>query len=182
MDPREADLVRRFQKGDLEAAGALVKKYTKITVGLIYSNVGRIQEADDLVQEVFLEAQKSAMRIRNPDSFPSWMYKITQRVCNRWLREHKRAPVSLEQPEDIQGSQSEANEEESEAEQVRRVVDAMPRRLREVIYMRYFQELSYERMGDLLDISSSAVNARLMKARKLLKSRLASGRVTDRAD
>lgn len=182
MDPREADLVRRFQEGDVEAASALVRKYTKITVGLVYSNIGRVQEADDLVQEVFLEAQKSALRIRNPDSFASWMYKITQRVCNRWLREHKRAPMSLEEPEEIQGPGSETNEDEIEAQEVRRVVDAMPRRLREVIYMRYFQDLSYERMGDLLGISSSAVNARLMKARKLLRSRLASEGDLDRAE
>jgi len=174
MDPHDADLVRRFQKGDSRAASALVKKYTKITIGLVYSSIGRVQDVEDLVQEVFLEAQKSVKQIRNPDRFSSWLYKITQRVCNRWLRDHRRAPTSLEVPEEIQGPQLPEVEGDVAAHQIRETVDGMPTPLREVVYLRYFQNLSYDKMGELLGISPSAVNARLMKARRLLKSRITS--------
>ena len=174
-DPREADLVRRFQEGDLEAADALARKYTRVTVGLIYSSIGAVQESDDLVQEVFLEAQKSVKRLRDPARFPSWLYKITRRVCNRWVREHRRAPQHLETPEEVeQPPESEQSAGPTPGE-IRRIVDRMPQALREVVYMRYFDSLSYERMAALLGISPSAINARLMKARKLLRSRLAPG-------
>lgn len=171
-DPREADLVRRFQEGDQDAADALVKKYTRVTVGLIYSTIGAVQESDDLVQEVFLEAQKSVRRLRDPARFPSWLYKITRRVCNRWLRDHQRAPKHLETPEEIEQPPESAQGTGPSPDEIRRTVDGMPQALREVIYMRYFESLSYERMSALLDISPSAINARLMKARKLLKSRM----------
>lgn len=174
MDPLVADLVRRFQKGDSRAASALVKKYTKITIGLVYSSIGRVQDVEDLVQEVFLEAQKSVKQIRNPDSFSSWLYKITQRVCNRWLREHRKAPTNLEVPEEIQSPQPSEVEGDVAAHQIRETIDGMPTLLREVVYLRYFQNLSYDKMGELLGISPSAVNARLMKARRLLKSRISS--------
>ena len=179
MDPIEADLVQRFQRGDYEAASVLIKKYTKVIVGLVYSNVGRIQEAEDLVQDVFLETQKSVRHLRNPDRFASWLYKITQRVCNRWVRESRRAPGRLEEPEEVVETSQEPNEGEIKAEEVRRVVDGMPRSFREVVYMRYFQNLTYERMGALLDISPSAVNARLMKARKLLRNRIGAMKDTE---
>ena len=174
-DPREADLVRRFQEGDVDAADALAKKYTRVTVGLVYSNIGAVQECDDLVQEVFLEAQKSVKHLRDPARFPSWLYKITRRVCNRWVREHRRAPQLLETPEEVEQPPESDGGAGPTPDDIRRVVDGMPQALREVIYMRYFETLSYERMAALLGISPSAINARLMKARKLLKSRMASG-------
>ena len=169
-DPREADLVRRFQDGDVEAADALAKKYTRVTVGLVYSNIGAVQECDDLVQEVFLEAQKSVKHLRDPARFPSWLYKITRRVCNRWVREHRRAPQLLETPEEVEQPPESDGGAGPTPDEIRRVVDGMPQALREVI-----ETLSYERMAALLGISPSAINARLMKARKLLKSRMASG-------
>ncbi|MBN2490804.1 MAG: sigma-70 family RNA polymerase sigma factor [Planctomycetes bacterium] len=175
MDPREADLVVRFQKGDDEAAAVLVKRYAKLTAGLIYSHIGRVQDADDLLQDVFLEAQKSIGHIRNPDRFSSWLYKITRRVCNRWLRDHRRAPVGLEEPEEIAGPAAESADSAGQGVRIRHAVDAMPKSLREVIYMRYFESLSYERMGEVLGISASAVNARLLKARRLLRKRWSSG-------
>ena len=170
MEPRAADLVRRFQDGDESASELLFRRSTPTTLGLIYAFVGRVQDAEDLVQEVFLEAQKSIAHLRNPASFSSWLYKITQRVCNRWLREQQRAPKGLESPEDIvDAAESAADDEQL---RIRATVDGMAQPLREVIYLRYFHAASYEQMGTTLGISASAVNARLMKARKILKIRL----------
>ena len=135
MDPREADLVRRFQRGDDEAAGVLVRRYAKVTAGLIYSNIGPVQDVDDLVQDVFLEAQKSVGGIRNPDRFPSWLYKITQRVCNRWLRENRRAPVTLEEPEEIEGPAPRSADPQGEVTRVRAAVDGMPKSLRLILVL-----------------------------------------------
>lgn len=170
MEPRDADLVRRFQRGDASAGETLFRKHTSTTLSLVTAFVGRVQDADDLVQEVFLEAQRSVAHLRNPASFASWVYKITQRVCSRWLRDQRKAPAGLESPEEVVDETP--TDKQRELNRVRAAVDGMPAPLREVLHLRYFDQHSYEQMGEVLGISASAVNARLIKAKRLLRTRL----------
>ncbi len=171
MDPREADLIRKFQQGDDDAANAVARRFAPVIVGLVYANVGRTQDAEDLVQEILLEAQQSIDRLRDPTRFRSWIYKITQRVCTRWRRSSGRAPDLLDSPEHVLDRESTGIEPER-AKRIREVVATMKAPLREVIHMRYFQELPYEHIAEFLGISTAAVNARLIKARQLLGERL----------
>ncbi len=90
-------MIRRFLNGDQEAFTELVRQWEAKVFNLAWRYLGNREDAQDVVQETFLSIFKSAKNLRDPDSFPTWIYRITLNHCrSRWRR---RAPeLSLEDP------------------------------------------------------------------------------------
>lgn len=94
----EADqVIRRFLNGDQEAFTELVRQWEAKVFNLAWRYLGNREDAQDVVQETFLSVFKSARGLRDPDSFPTWLYRITLNHCrSRWRR---RPPgLSLDDP------------------------------------------------------------------------------------
>ncbi|MFP4497774.1 MAG: RNA polymerase sigma factor, partial [Vulcanimicrobiota bacterium] len=75
MDP-DLEIVRRFKDGDKLAFTELVNKYKKPILNLVYKMTGRVDEAEDMAQEVFLRAYKGLPKFKENARFFTWLYKI----------------------------------------------------------------------------------------------------------
>jgi RNA polymerase sigma-70 factor (ECF subfamily) len=99
-DPQgdEADqVIRRFLKGDEQAFTELVRQWESKIFNLAWRYLGNREDAQDVVQETFLSVFKSAKNLRDPGSFPTWLYRITLNHCrSRWRR--KSPDLSLDDP------------------------------------------------------------------------------------
>ena len=79
------EAVRKFQAGDEDGFTDIVRQWEKRIFNLAWRFVGSREDAQDVVQETFLSVFKSLNGLRDPKSFPSWLYRIALNHCRaRW--------------------------------------------------------------------------------------------------
>ena len=122
------------------------------------------QLAEDAVQETFLRAYRSYSRFRGESQDKTWLTRIAVNVCKSALRRER--PLSLlDAPEGSYESQF-------RDDTVLQAVCALPQKLREVVLLYYFQELSTPEIAKLLHLPRNVITARLSRARARLKTDL----------
>ena len=180
MPISDAALVERTVSGDPVAFGTLVERYKLLAYSTAFTYVQNIDDAQDLAQESFVKAFLSIGSLKNPATFPSWLRRIVANVCKDWLKKRRLPTVDMDKV-DVERIRDTGEDEiierirsEKKSKVVARAVDSLPERYRQVVLLRYFSNLSYEEIGEFLKISKSAVNIRLVRARILLRKKLAN--------
>ncbi len=129
---------------------------------------GNIADACDLAQETYAKALAHYAADR-PANLQAWIMRIARNTCLDQARRKKsrgpQHPISEWNAVDGRTPESEAGREE-EIAIVRRAIDGLPGRLRDVLVMREYGELSYQEIAQALDISSGTVMSRLNRARQ----------------
>ena len=82
------DAVRRFLEGDEEAFSHLVRQWEGRVYNLAWRFLGNREDAQDIVQETFLSVFKSIRHLRDPRSFPTWLFRIALNHCRAHWRGH----------------------------------------------------------------------------------------------
>lgn len=172
----DGKLVKECLGGKPNAFKELIEKYAGVTYSLIYSFAGKSDQIEDLAQEVFFQAYQSLKNLRRPSKFGSWLYGITKRVCMNWLRKQKGQAISLSKMENFYPDSDSVSQPAKfdEHEEVYRRVNSLPQIYREVVFLHYYENLKYKEISKILRISPSAINARLIKARELLREKLSN--------
>lgn len=157
----EQDILRRAQQGDSEAFRLLVEAYQTQVYRLALRMCGEAA-ADDVTQEAFLAAWRALPEFRGTCRFSTWLYRLTTNTAIDWLRREKRHRgmddvTELELPDDGPGPQDQA--EQAEAQQtVRRALSRLSEEHRQVLLLRYMQELDYAEIAAALEISEGTVS------------------------
>ena len=174
---------RRAQQGDSEAFRLLVEAYQTQVYRLALRLCGEAA-ADDVTQEAFLAAWRALPEFRGTCRFSTWLYRLTTNAAIDWLRREKRHRgmddvTELELPDDGPGPQDQA--EQAEAQQaVRRALSRLSEEHRQVLLLRYMQELDYAEIAAALEISEGTVKSRISRAKMRLRELLdGSGNLFD---
>ena len=157
MEQSDAILVEAAQGGHLDSFGALYERYHNPIVALAYAQLGNKHAAEDAAQEAFAIACRDMASLRDRAKFGAWLGGICRNVTRQTIRTRNRpAPAPDEGPA----------EDSERSEAVRRAVWKLEPPERELIVMRYFDGFSQARISEVLDISPSAVNGRLVRAKR----------------
>jgi RNA polymerase sigma-70 factor (ECF subfamily) len=175
----ESDLIARAYKGDKDAFGELVKRYSKAVYGLAYRFVREHDAADDLTQEAFIKAYQAMNTFIVGKSFRNWIFTIVSNLAINYLKRHKRQ-VSLEDsiPDDILKDQKVSSNPHSHLEakdlkkSIAEAVQRLPEDYKAVFILRTYEEMSYEEIARVLKIEVGTVMSRLFRARARLKDEL----------
>lgn len=185
LDP-DAALMLRVKQGDAAAFTQLVEKYKQPIVNLVWRTVRDETEAEDIAQNVFVQAWKSAPRYQATAKFSTWLFTIARNLCLNEFRRRSRHPAeSLDQMRDdsddqplfqvvdkrIRGAQDELLQGELE-HKVDAAIDALPENQRIALALCRQEELSYEEIAEVLGCSLSATKSLIHRARETLKARL----------
>lgn len=181
----EKDLIRRAGQGDSDAFRQLVETYQAPVYRLALRMCGGDAAlAEDAAQEAFLAAWRGLPRFRGDSRFSTWLYRLTTNAAIDWLRREKRHRgmddvTELELPDDGPGPQDQA--EQAEAQQaVRRALSRLSEEHRQVLLLRYMQELDYAEIAAALEISEGTVKSRISRAKMRLRELLdGSGNLFD---
>ena len=130
-------------------------------------------EAEDATQDVFVHVYLKAHTFRGQSSLRTWLTRITINRCRtlqrkKWLKLDRLWRAIREQP-----AASAAAEQDEVAVNVRRAVQRLPMRKREAVVMYYLEEMTVGSIAAVLQVTQSAVNVRLHRARKRLEQSLA---------
>ncbi len=185
LDP-DAALMLRVKQGDAAAFTALVEKYKQPITNLVWRTVRDATEAEDIAQNVFVQAWKSAPRYQATAKFSTWLFTIARNLCLNEFRRRSRHPAeSLDQMRDdsddqplfqvvdkrIRGAQDELLQGELERK-VDAAIGALPENQRVALALCRQEELSYEEIAEVLGCSLSATKSLIHRARETLKARL----------
>lgn len=137
---------------------------------------GQVADAEDLVQQAFLSAQRKLDQLREPCKARAWLLAITRNCFLKSCR--KRRPQASSALEfDLDQIPLPAEDSAVDADALQEAVQELPEEFRVVVLMFYFEFLSYREIAQQLDVPIGTVMSRLARAKKYLRQRLvAQGR------
>lgn len=178
----DAELVRDTLAGRPQAYEELVRRWAGRVTALCHAKVGCAAAADDLAQDALLRAYRSLRTLDDAGKFGPWLCRIAQNGCLNWLKDKRRdqVPFSVLGPDHdpetyLCGPEPDAGRDE-QLEDLKAAVAALPEVYREVVLLYYHQNLTYRDLADMLGVAPATVNARLTKARVLLRERMSQCR------
>src|SRR5579864_5164825 len=185
----EAAIVAELKAGSEAAYTWLIGEFQQPVYGLVYRIVNDPSDAADTTQDVFLKVFRGMKHFHGSSSLKTWIYRIALHEAanrRRWWFRHKAKETSIE-PVESEAGTSEAMQAaltdpaESPFESVahhevqRRVeeeVKKMPEPYRTTLILRDLEDMSYEEIAEVLEISLGTVKSRLTRGREALRQRL----------
>jgi len=181
-DAEDVRLMNLVGRGDTNAFEELIERHQALVAGTVARMLGSNSDVEDIAQQVFIRVWKSASRYKPRAKFTTWLLKITRNlVFNELRRTKRRALVPLDP---AAGANEPALKDESnpapdasllEAELQKAIEEAimhLPETQRMALVLRRYEQLSYEQIAEVLDLSVPAVKSVLFRARTELRSRL----------
>ena len=179
----DAELVRATLAGSRDAYAEIARRWAPRVTAVCHSRVRRADVADDLAQETLLRGYKAIGSLSDPSKVGTWLMGIGLRASLDWLKARERSTVPFsglgpdKTVDEIIGW--DGGDPAGDADERRRLmteVEALPEPLRQAVMLYYYDDLSYRELGELLGVSAATINARLTKARSILRQRLSACR------
>jgi RNA polymerase sigma-70 factor (ECF subfamily) len=181
-DAVDVSLMNKVAQGDHAAFEELVTRHQNAVVGTVAKMLGNASESEDIAQQVFLRLWKSAPRYKPSAKFTTFLFTITRNlVFNETRRKHRRNEHSLDEQEDDwhqqipEASESQPDAQVLHAEVQRAVAQAianLPEKQRLAVVLRRQENMPYEEISKILNLSVSAVKSQLFRARVTLRDSL----------
>ena len=159
----------RSLRADDWAAEAL-RKYADMVYRLAYAQVRNRTDADDIFQEVFIRLVKGSPEFESDEHMKAWLIRVTVN-CSKtmWLSSWKKRMVFWE---DKDLNRIPAEEAPAGNEALEEALDSLPVKMRRVIHLFYYEEMSVDEIAEVLSEKPSTIRSQLTRARKLLKKKL----------
>ena len=180
MEKDDVQLIHQILSGNGNAFSDLFQKYQKSIHAIVWQRIGDYHVAEEITQDVFLQAHNKLSTLKDPSKFSRWIYIIAKRRCANWLQREKNNMQSLEATdEDVLEKSAYANyvaeqREKAAIEHHREVVNMLlaklPERERKVITLYYLGEMTSEAISKFLGASVNTIKSRLRRARQRLKA------------
>ena len=182
-DP-DAGLLHGVLAGDRKAFEALVGRYQSKVYRLAMGLTHNAQDAEEILQEVFLKVYQNLAEFEGKSAFSSWLYRIALNTSYMKLRERRSSTVplddvinqveeqSLEQGPDWSSRPDDQLHTSEAMAIIESAVEKLPEEFKSVLILRDIEGFTNEETGELLDLSVPAVKSRLHRARLILRQRL----------
>ena len=157
------DLIARAQDGDNDAFNELVCRHQDFVYRQALSYLHDRDSAKDAAQEVFIKAYHGLAYFQSNSLFQAWLYRICKNYCLNIIRRLK-----IEENARFESVDS-INPDLPLQLRLKKIISKLDEDYREIIILRYYQDLKYDEIARLLSISISTVKIRLFRAKKMLK-------------
>lgn len=165
-------LVLQCQTGDLQALDELVQRWQPRLWRHAVRLCGSNEIAWDLSQEAWLAIVRGIRRLSDPTMFRAWAYRIVANKCADWLRRRQRERLETT---DREAEDSSTSAPDSPQQDLQSALRDLPADRREILVLRYIDELSTAEIAVVLDIPEGTVKSRLHHARNHLREVLERG-------
>ncbi len=187
MDPSWlADAIARAQRKDPAGFDALIDAYSRRLYGFLYRLTGRRDEAEDLLQEVFVRLVRMIDKYEHDGRFEAWLFRIAMNLARDRVRRIRKSPIVL--AAEIRNDDAEDRSDEpldrasgdrpgpAHAAELGEEIDRMQEAMgklnpaeREVIMLRHFSEMSFNEIAELMGTPLGTALARAHRGLKRLR-------------
>jgi len=186
----DSEIIKLILQGDKEKFRMFVEQYQQMVSRTCMGFLHNKDDADDLTQDVFIQAYQSLPRFRGDSTFSTWLYRI---AVNASLNKIRKSPMKLmlQRFENIAGSKNDKKisplipvEEDPEKilirrehiEWVQRALDSLPVKQRTAIVLSKYDDLSQKEIAEIMNSTEGAIEALLQRAKKNLREKLSGNR------
>jgi RNA polymerase sigma-70 factor (ECF subfamily) len=177
-------LIARYLQGDTQAFNILVWRWEKPIYNFVLRNIGNEESAKDICQTTFIRAFKQLKRLREPEKFSPWLYRIAHNLCCDEYKKKKNRPVyylnerfSDDETLNPAGQMAEKNSKTPEdlvhhqqiGDILKRALLQLPEEQRVVIIMKQYQELKFTEIADILKQPINTIKSRLYYGLRTLR-------------
>lgn len=165
----------KVKNGDLDKLGLLFERYHRALFGYMFHMTGQRELSEDLVQNVFYRILKYRHTFRGEGEFKTWMYHMARNVINdngRTIKRSVRQQELTEHAENVGGgfSAEDPIQKKQELATLRAAMEKLSPENREILVMSKFQELRYNEIAQIMEITEGAVKVRVHRAIGQLKN------------
>ena len=174
MDPAEHSIYRAAIQGDRDAFEIVIRSTSRNLFAIAYGILQNREEAEDVVQDTFVKAWKSRWRMRDSAKLPAWLGTIARYRARDLAR--KRRPEPL--PENFESNELVAFEGSATGKgadldgEVRSALAQLPELHRAAVTLRYFEDLDYGTIEQILGLTNGALRGILGRALGLMRKKL----------
>jgi RNA polymerase sigma-70 factor, ECF subfamily len=185
ISDEDARILRGLRAGIDDAYEHLIARYQQPVYGIAYRLLGNSADASDVVQEVFLKVFRGVGSFREHSSLRTWMYRIAVNEAHnhhRWFSRHCRREVAMEDAGDSSAALESAAhpgrspfEHALESENRTLIEEALANInpvFRTAVVLRDIENLSYEEIAEILQVSMGTVKSRILRGREALRREL----------
>jgi len=170
----EKELITRIRNGDTDAYYDLISDYRIRLYRKACSLIGNPEDAEDVLQEALITAYQALNKFRGESGIYTWLYRITVNKCRDHLRNRRtKKEETIEQYTPILYDERVSIEKNFElsddAAYLISKINALDKKYRQISILRYYDNMSYQEIAEILNVNIGTVKSRLFKARELLK-------------
>jgi RNA polymerase sigma factor (sigma-70 family) len=159
-------LVARCKQGDTRACRELYNAYSAAMYNVCLRMTGNTADAEDTLQEAFIQVFKNIGRLENDGSLTAWIKRIVVNHCLSHLRKKK---VYFEEVDNVEVAEDRAIVDEDHfawtVAAIKDAIHVLPQGYRTVLNLYIFEEYSHKEIADMLDITESTVKTQYMRAK-----------------
>lgn len=176
------EFIELLKNRNQHAFKQLVEEYQQMVFSTCMGIVHSVNDADDLAQEVFIEAFNSIENFREDAKISTWLYRIAINKSLNFVRDNKRnrflQSIGMLNVPDIPDEPNhfdlpyESLLEQQRSKMIQKAIDSLPKNQRTAFVLSKYDDLSYKEIADVMEISISSVESLLFRARKSLQKKL----------
>ena len=182
----ETEIIEKLQQGNEQAFKELVGNYQKLVVNTCFGMVHDKHDAEDIAQEVFIEVFRSIHKFRADAKLSTWLYRIAVNRSLNFIRDNKKrkwfqsfedsVETKNRELQNIAATNSDQPEFQLENKQrailLHEAIDSLPQNQKVAFTLSKYEELSYQEISDVMDLSVSSIESLLHRAKKNLQKKL----------
>jgi RNA polymerase sigma-70 factor (ECF subfamily) len=175
FSPSDAELIERCLRKDNAAWEMVIARFRRKVFHIAYKFTGKHDEAEDLMQEIFLKVFRSLEKFNRDADFSTWLSSVARNYCIDHYRASKRErevlvedALAFDLAPASSGNPYRTLEDQDRRSLVRRGLDQLPGKLREAVILRDLQGLSYQEMALRLALPEGTVKSRINRGREEL--------------
>ncbi len=177
QDP-DVQLMLNAGVGDLQSFEKLVLKHQKSVLNAAYRYTGNPSVAEELAQDVFVRVFRAASSYKPEARFSTWLFTIVRNVCSNYRAREGKQDHQIDAEADLPSiAQDDENPEQTAIRRefeckIQKAILALPESLRMPLILSQFQQMPYEEIAGILELSVAAVKVRIFRARQALAEML----------
>lgn len=181
-NPREDNIIiEEIRRGNKSAFNELAERYStpifRLSLGYLHSK----EDAEDMVQEIFVKVYNSLDSFHGDSKFSTWLYRVAVNSCLNEIAKNKRRDIFTKFGDNMSrifnlGGDTKNPEEQVIADEtmikVRKAIESLPEKQQTAFILQKYKELSQKEIAEIMRISEGAVEQHLIRAKNFLRKRL----------
>ena len=148
----------------------IINKYKASIFKICLGYSKSTQDAEDLLQEVYINVWKGLKSFRNEANIKTWLYRVTVNTCLLTLRKKSIDTVSLNKIDEALLSSSEKDSEEGTFQKLHDLIQELPKNER-VIILLYLEDLTHKEIANIVGIKPNYVGVKINRIKKILSKK-----------
>ena len=183
LELTDAELIKKYLKGEQMALEELVRRYFKQVFLFIKTFIKQDQEAEDITQETFIKAWKNLKKFDTEKKFKTWVFQIAKNTCIDYLRKNKKMvsadslqeeqmAISLEHMKDAAPLPEEIFDSLGFEKKLEEVLNTLPENYRQTVSLHLQQDLTFQEISEVLNEPLNTVKSRYRRALMSIRQNL----------